>query len=182
MKKLRAYDIHIFKLANGTHEYRLEIDDSFFELFDHEMISKGNLLANVSMSKSDSMIQMTFHISGTVELTCDRSLDLFDHPLDFTSGMIYKYGEEDKELAEDVFVIQKHTQTINIASILFELIGLEIPMKKLHPRFQQDDDHNEDEVLMIYTSSPDTDGITEEQNEEPTDPRWAVLKKLKKNN
>lgn len=122
------------------------------------------------------MIQMFFQVEGTIELTCDRSLELFDHPLSFEAKMIFKYGDEEKELAEDVMVILKDTQTINIADLLFEFIGLEIPMKKLHPKFQEDED-NEEDMIMIYSSPLEDE--EEKQEEEVIDPRWAALKKLK---
>ena len=176
MKALRTYDIHIYKLSNGQHEYEFEISDTFFELFDSDLIRKGKLKAFITLQKSDSMIQMAFSIMGNVELVCDRSLDLFDHPLDTQRVMIYKFGEEEKELSEDVYVIFKDTQTLNIASILFEFIGLEIPMKKLHPRFEVDPASDE-ELEMIYSSAEVTE---KEQDEEQIDPRWAALKNLNK--
>ena len=122
------------------------------------------------------MIQMFFHVEGTVELTCDRSLELFDHPVSFETKMIFKYGDEEKELSEDVMVILKDTQTINIADLLYEFIGLEVPMKKLHPKFQEEND-NAEEMIMIYSSAEE--GEEDEQNEEIIDPRWAALKNLK---
>ena len=145
------------------------------------MFSTGELTADVSLQKSESMIQMTFNVEGTIELTCDRSLDLFDQPISFENTMIYKFGEEEKELSEDVMIIlnDNDTQTINIADLLFEFIGLQVPMKKLHPRFQEeDDDDDQEEGVMVYSSTVD-DSKTEEQQEEDVDPRWAALKKLK---
>ena len=145
------------------------------------MFSTGKLTADVSLQKSESMIQMTFNVEGTIELTCDRSLDLFDQPISFENTMIYKFGEEEKELSEDVMIILNNTQTINIADLLFEFIGLQVPMKKLHPRFQEEeeeDDDDQEEGVMVYSSTVD-DSKTEEQQEEDVDPRWAALKKLK---
>lgn len=143
------------------------------------MFSTGELTADVSLQKSESMIQMTFNVEGTIELTCDRSLDLFDQPISFENTMIYKFGEEEKELSEDVMIILNNTQTINIADLLFEFIGLQVPMKKLHPRFQEEeDDDDQEEGVMVYSSTVD-DSKTEEQQEEDVDPRWAALKKLK---
>ncbi len=176
MKARREFDIHIYKLSNGEHNYQFDISDSFFELFENEILSKGKLNANISLQKSDSMIQMGFQVEGAVELTCDRSLDLFDHPISFESRMIFKYGDEEQELSEDVMVILKDTQTINIADLLFEFIGLEIPMKKLHPRFDQEEE-SEDDFLMIYSSSEEESD--EQEEEQDVDPRWAALKKLK---
>ncbi len=177
MKARRAFDIHIFKLANGEHDYQFEISDSFFELFENEMFSGGKLSASVSLQKSESMIQMIFKVEGIIGLTCDRSLDLFDQPISFENRMIFKFGDEEKELSEDVMVILKDTQTINIADLLFEFIGLETPMKKLHPRFQEEEESDE-EGTMVYSSTFDNP-TTEEQQEEDVDPRWAALKDLK---
>ena len=39
----------------------------------------GNFKATVVLNKNETMIQMMYKITGSVELTCDRSLDLFDH-------------------------------------------------------------------------------------------------------
>lgn len=160
------------------HNYQFEISDSFFELFENEILNKGSLSVSVLLQKSDSMIQMDFALEGTIELTCDRSLDLFDQPLSFESKMIFKFGDEEKELSEDVMVILKDTQTINIADLLFEFIGLETPMKKLHPRFQDEESDDEEEGAIVYSSTFDTPA-SEEQKEEDVDPRWAALKDLK---
>ncbi|MCE7993089.1 MAG: DUF177 domain-containing protein [Roseivirga sp.] len=178
MKAFRQYDIHIFKLAIGLHDYQFEIKDEFFELFDNELVSKGNLTIDVSLTKSETMIEMVLHIQGSVELECDRSLDHFDYPINSHRKMIYRLGEEMEELSDELMVIPKDSQIINIASLLFEFIGLEVPMKKLHPRFQTEEEDDDEEFLEIYSSTTETE---EEQNqEEQVDPRWEALKKLKK--
>lgn len=181
MKAPREFDVHIFKLSNGEHNYQFEISDSFFELFENEVFSKGKLIADVSLQKSDSMIQMNFHVEGLIELTCDRSLELFDQPISFETRMIFKYGDEEKELSEDVMVIKKDCQTINLADLLFEYIGLEVPMKKLHPKFHEEEDDNDDEFIMIYSSEHENDDSDGQEKEQDVDPRWAALKKLKNN-
>lgn len=180
MRARKKYDIHIYKLSNGVHEYQFEIGKEFFEMFDGDLVENGQLNAVVSLNKSDSMIQVDFNIEGSLELECDRSLEKFDFPIRIDQNMIYKYGEEDKELSEDVFVIEKNTQTLNVAGIMYEFIGLEIPMKKLHPKFQEEEDEDdESEGSMIYTSEAEEDI---EQKEEDIDPRWAALKNLKNKN
>lgn len=177
MKAFRPYDIHIFKLTSSQHDYRFEIKDEFFELFNNELVNKGDLVINASLAKSETMIEMVLHIIGSVELECDRSLEHFDHPIDSHRKMIYRFGEELQELSDELMVIPKDSQIINVASLLFEFIGLEIPMKKLHPRFHTDDEDDE-EFLEIYSSTTESE---EDQNqEEQVDPRWAALKNLKK--
>ena len=179
MKGRKHFDIHIYKLSNGVHEHLFEIEDEFFEMFEGDLLDRGSLQVKVTLDKSDSMIQTEFDIEGTIELECDRSLKKFDHPLSIQKQLMFKYGDEEKELSEDVFVIEKNTQTLNFAEIIFEFIGLEIPMKKLHPKFQEEEDEDEEsEGSMVYSSEVEDDD--QEQEEEISDPRWEALKKLKK--
>lgn len=169
MKLFKDYKIEIFGLKNGSHEFDFVFEDKLFSQFENSQVTKGKGTCKVKMTKSDSMITLLFEVAGTIELECDRSLEKFDYQVQINKDQIYKYGEEEKELSEDVFVILKGTQEINIASLLFELIHLEIPMKKVHPRFQSTNEEDE----LIFTSKK------EDEKEKSADPRWEALKKLK---
>ena len=168
MRAFRDYKIEIFGLKNGAHEFDFSFNNDFFEAFESSLLSKGKGFCKVKMEKSDSMISLQFRVDGDIELECDRSLELFDHPIKTEKELIYKYGDEEKELSEDVYVITKGTQELNIASFLFEIIHLEIPMKKVHPKFQDENDGDE----MIFSSEEETEN-------DSVDPRWEALKKLK---
>jgi len=170
MKALKKYKIEIFGLKNGTHQIDISFDEEFFAEFENSLISKGKGTCDLELVKSDSMLTLIFNIEGSIELECDRSLELFDYPIAVEKSLIYKYGEEEQELSEDVYVIPKGTQEINIATFLYEMITLEIPMKKLHPKFQGDD--KEDEVIFSSDEK-------EEEKSNKVDPRWEALKKLK---
>ena len=169
MKQLRAFKIDIFGLSNNPHAFDFSFDDAFFEEFEDSLVSKGKGSCHVDLMKSDSMITLDLSIEGSIELECDRSLELFDHPISAKREVIFKYGDEEKELSEDVFVILKDQQEINIGEFLYEFIMLEVPMKKLHPKFQNDDNESDE---LIYSDES-------EVKEEGIDPRWAALKNLK---
>lgn len=171
MRDLRQYKIDIFGLSNSSHEFDFSFEDEFFEAFENSLVSKGKGSCKVELKKTDSMITIDLEVNGVIELECDRSLELFEYPISAEKELIYKYGDEEKELSEDVFVITKGAQEINIASILYESIMLEVPMKKLHPKFDADDESDE----LIYTSDNEVD----EEKESKVDPRWEALKKLK---
>ena len=174
MKTLRSFDIHIYNLSLGEYLYEIDIDRKLFEAFENEIVSDGNLIAKITLKRSETMIEMDFHVEGSVTLECDRSLDLFDYTLQFEKKMIFKLGEVEEELSDEAMVISRDTQTINVGALIFEFIGIEIPMKKLHPRFEEEDEETE-EVFLVY-SSQDDDEI--EENTKP-DPRWEALQKLK---
>lgn len=141
MKKsvLNTYKIDIFRLENKQYVHEFEGNDDFFEALDQELIQKGNFKATVVLNKNETMIQMVYNITGSVELTCDRSLDLFDFPVDITQKMILKFSDHNEEITEELMLIDRNTQYINVAQDIFDFIGLQIPIKKLHPRFIKDE-------------------------------------------
>ncbi|WP_210464460.1 YceD family protein [Rufibacter roseolus] len=186
MKEIKKYDINLVKLGNKSHSYEFELDDRFFELFEQELILGGNLKAEVVLHKSELLLQFDFHIKGTVRLTCDRSLEEFEHPLEVEQTLLVRYGPEDLELDVNVLQITPDTQYLNIAQHLYDYIGLAVPMKKLAPRFVEEDQEREDdpeaEGLLIYSTGSDEDdedGNDDDDEDGPVDPRFAALKKLK---
>jgi uncharacterized metal-binding protein YceD (DUF177 family) len=169
MKLLNKFDIVIAKLELGRHEFTFKIDDEFFELFDYSLVDHGDLKVQVELDKKVSFISLKFSFVGVVELVCDRSLEKYDHKLETTNKVIIKYGEEAQELSDEIELIPFNTQQINIARYIYEFITVAIPMKKLHPRYQ--DEADEDQI--IYSSKNDDEELLE------PDPRWSELKKLK---
>jgi len=136
---LNTFKIDIFRLENKQYLHEFEGNDDFFEALDQELIQKGNFKAVVVLNKNETMIQMMYKITGSVELTCDRSLDLFDFPVDITQKMILKFSDHNEEITEELVLIDRNTQYINVAQDIFDFIGLQIPIKKLHPRFIKDE-------------------------------------------
>ena len=177
---LRAYDINIAGLSNKRYEYDFTSGDSFFAALEQDLIQKGNVQTHVLLDKSETMIRLDFHIVGTVEQTCDRSLDPYDEPVDTRQMMLLKFGDHNEELSDEIELIERNTATINVARYIFEFIGLSLPMKRLHPRFRNEEDEDDEESgKVIYRSDPTNE---EADTDSPaTDPRWAALRKLSEN-
>ena len=204
MKKsiLNTFKIDIFRLENKQYLHEFEGDDNFFVALEQDLIEKGHFKAKVTLDKSEVMIQLLYHIVGAVELTCDRSLDTFDFPIDITQRLILKFSDHTEEITDELILIDRNTQYINVAQDIYEFIGLQIPMKKLHPRFvieeqsfnevDEDEDFEEDEEFIwedegeiVYSTATDEgeeeDEEKVEDSEPEIDPRWAILKKLNNN-
>ena len=177
MKKDAQFNLPIAHLALKTHHFEYEMGRDFFAEFDPkgELVTDGTLRADVELIKTDRLLTFNFHIAGTVRLTCDRSLDEFDQPLDLDRTLLVRYGDEAKELDDDVLQITPETQTLPLAQHLYDYIGLALPMKKLHPRFQNEpDDNPKAETKLIFS----TRQTGEQNDEDDEDPRWAALKSL----
>jgi uncharacterized metal-binding protein YceD (DUF177 family) len=120
---------------------------------------------------------VNIHISGWVELICDRSLDPFKYTIETEGQVIYKFGAEEKEIDDEVIMITRNHQFINLAQNIYEFISVAVPMKKLHPRYNSEEDEADDG--LFYTTREEN----QEKDENPAegDPRWEILRKLKNN-
>jgi uncharacterized protein len=180
VKFLRSFDIDIIRLKEGKHIFPFEIGGEFLSHFEgNEIAPNGLLQVKVTLLKQASVIEVWFDISGTVELTCDRSLEKYDEPIEVKERVLYKYGPEEKELSEEIFIITNDTAVINVAQLIYEFIILSVPAKRIHPNYREEEDEDEafeEEGKLVYVS----EDPSEEVNDEPkNNPLWEELKKLK---
>lgn len=176
MKGLSKYNIEIYKLANVKHEYNFEIANTFFALFENSPVTEGHVKVHLEVDKRENLIEANFQFKGEITLVCDRCLENYQQAIAHEEKLIYKYGDEEKEIDEQVSIITKQTQVINIGQFIYESIALTIPFKKLHPKFLEEEYESEG-GSMIYRDNSDE----REEKDDFVDPRWEILKNLKNN-
>jgi len=188
VKFLRAFDIEVIKFLEGKYEIDFEIGKEFFQHFeDNELLDEGRLTVRVLMDKGANLIEMNFLISGEVKLTCDRSLEEYFEPLEINERILFKYGEVEEEINEEVYMITRDTSKVNVAQFIYEFVLLGLPAKKIHPdhRTEFDEEDFEAEGTYAYIDGDNEEdseaepSADQDQKEENTDPRWELLKKLK---
>ena len=176
MKKDSPYIINLARLADKTHHFAFDLDRSFFEQFDQELIPDGQVHADVTLTKTERLITVDFDLHGTVRQVCDRSLDDYDQEINAQEQLLIRFGDENLELDDNVLQITPDTQTLPLTQHLFDYIGLALPMKKLHPRFQNEpDDEPDAKTKLIFTTRGENPG---DDDEDDTDPRWNALRNL----
>ncbi len=171
---MKEFSINIIGLSKKTHIFDFKLSDSFFEKYGKEVISGGDFDVRIVLDKRETFIEIDFNISGKTSLVCDRSLEPFDYQIEETRKIVFKYGDEAKEVSDEIVIITRDQDSIDIGQFIYEFIVLAIPIKKLHPKFQNEvSEEDETEVKIVYS--------TEEAKEEKEniDPRWEKLKKLK---
>jgi uncharacterized metal-binding protein YceD (DUF177 family) len=164
----KDFSVNILGLSKSVHLFDFALDGDFFRKYGQEVVANGNFVARVSLDKRETFIEADFDIKGHAHLVCDRSLDEFDYPISINKKVVFKYGEAPQEISDEIIIILETQDKLDLGQLMYEFIVLEIPMKRLHPRFRSDE--NIDGV--VYSSSV-------KDNEEKIDPRWEVLKKLK---
>ncbi len=173
--KLGDFVINIYNLENKRYTYDFQVDDRFFQFFEDSIIKVASGTVHIDLDKQESFICLNFHLQGEIELVCDRSLERYAEQVDTHQKLIYRYGDQEKELGIDCYMIPKGHQQLQLAQHIYEFFAIEVPMKKIHPKFREEDYLREE---LIYTTS----GENKAKNEQEVDPRWKELLKLKENN
>ncbi len=171
---ISKFDINIHGLDYKSHEYTFEGDDSFFEEYEQDIIEHGTFKVNLVLEKNSTLLKLNFEIKANIELQCDRSLEYFIEEFNFNEKFIFKFGEKEEEINEEMAIIPFGTLKINVADIIFDYITVRVPMKKLLPKFREETERSEDGV-MVYIDK----NASEEKEESQVDPRWEALLKIK---
>lgn len=176
MDKLRNYDVSFSGLKNGKHEFRFEIDKTFFQLFDTEQeFTNPRIEVNVLLDKHTTFLEFEIKIKGLVELVCDITNENFDYPIENEIRILVNFGEEYDDSNEDVITIPTGEHAFNVAHLIYENVMLSIPMKKISPNVS-------DEDLKILDRFSPKEVEEAEEKEHESDPRWDALKKLRDKN
>lgn len=173
MEKQELHNIEIIGLGYEKHTFNFVIDAAFFTSFESDIIEEGKLNVSIVIEKSETMIQTTLLANGWVMLSCDRTLEKFKFDVNFEKPLFFKYGDIYEELSEDVIRIPANLEAINFGQYMYEYIVLSLPTKRLHPKFEAEDETLEDEIVFFSEQG------NEEQQKEETDSRWDALKNLK---
>ena len=165
-KFLRKFGIKIQSLSNNTHLFEFEFDQKLLYQFNSDIdISDSKGTCKIILLKTDMMLDVTFEIKGITTLICDRTLKNYTHKLYFSKKILFKFGEEDEEISDEMIVINRGKSILNISKFIYEFFILEIPIKRLHPSIK-----NEDNIDNFVYKTRTTNRI---------DPRLESLKKLK---
>ncbi|MDE7092977.1 MAG: DUF177 domain-containing protein [Muribaculaceae bacterium] len=130
---------------------------------------------------------LTFDVTGTVTLLCDRCLDNLDVPIEAQYHVVVKFGESYDDSSDEMLVIPESDNYLNVAYLIYDTVMLAIPIKHVHPlgkcnramsallrkhRSQSGDDDLENQLI------DEMDDMDADQPEPAADPRWDALKKL----
>ena len=163
----KRYDIAFVGLKQGSHRFRFEIGDSFFEDFPYSMIEKGELIAELVLDKKEIIMIANFSVKGRVQLSCSRCNEAAWIQINDTMINYYKFGTE-REEDENLFVLSPDEYKINVAQQLYELITIALPVSPRHEK----GGCNEEMVALIKKYQ------RKSTNGEKKDPRWEELNKL----
>lgn len=183
MDKFKHYNVSFAGLPLGKHDFEFYITQSFFDLYKFEQdFYNPNLKIHLTLNKKNTFLELEFTLTGELELDCDITNESFQESLNSNTSVIVKFGEEFDDSDDEVWVIPQGEYQLNIAQMIYEMILLAIPIKRIHPDVKNGESHSEMLKLLEKYELHDGEKTESQAENEDIDPRWEQLKKLKNNN
>ena len=172
MCNLEQFKINLKTLKQDETPLQWELDDSFFQQLEGAQLQSGSLHVSGSIRKAVGFFELQLHTVGTVEVTCDRCLDLMRQPIGADLNTTVKLGTEDS-YDDDVITVDETQSVLDTAWLIYESIALAVPIRHVH----QPGDCNVamSEKLQQLSAARSSDADAQDN----IDPRWAKLKNLK---
>lgn len=162
----------IFEIPEGQSQRTVELESDDLEI---EEIPFNGATLDINFYRTLHFIQVKFGLNANVKLICDRSLDEFNHQIDTKYQVLFKAEEVEESADENGSIrnIDINSKQIDLEQDVLDTIMLNLPVKKLHPRFLDEDGNPKEFVNEQFGNDSD-------EGEETIDPRWEALKELKK--
>lgn len=172
VKLFNEYLVRFSELKKDQETFEFLLKDSFFKVFESNEWDTGSVQVSVTASKRSDGITFDFDLKGELIVTCDRCLETFQHQLNSEQTLFVKFGQTEQELDDDVQVVSKDDNQIDLSSFLYEYLVLALPVKKVHPENSEGKSGCDPRMIAKLNEHI----ITEES--EIMDPRWQDLKNL----
>ena len=171
MGKSSDFIVPFSGLKLGIHEFEFSVDDSFFEKLEYSPIKHGEVTVRLELDKKPAMLTLNFELSGWIGEVCDRGAVDYHQKLSGEHQVFVKFGEEYDEPDDNLIILPHESHEIDVTQLIYEFIGLNIPLKKVPCEEDGDTTICDQETLKALEES-----VSKEVNENPL---WAELNKIK---
>ena len=135
MNPFREFDIPFVGLKPGKHKFHYDIDNKFFELFEHSPINRATVKIDLDFDKKNNFFLLNFQISGIIHTACDRCADEIDFPIYADYPLVVKFDEHKEEINDDSLadvVYIAHSESIfNVGQLIYEFVILSVPIGRI---------------------------------------------------
>ena len=104
MCSLERFKIDLKGLTEEVSAFEWDINRDFFDALDETEVESGALHVSLSIRKASGFFELQFHTVGSVDITCDRCLDLMEQPIETDNRLVVKLGSSNSEDDDTVIV------------------------------------------------------------------------------
>lgn len=171
MGKSNEFVVQFSGLKLGTHSFEFKVGNSFFEKLEYSPFKEGEVDVKVVMEKKSSMLTLNFALTGWIKTNCDRCAVDYKQPINGENQVHVKFGDDFEELDDNLIVIPRDEYEIDISQLIYEFIGLSIPLRNVPCEEEGDTSICDQETLKLWEES--------DSEEEKINPLWAKLNDIK---
>ena len=172
MGSLELIKIDLKGLKDELTQLSFDLNKDYFEALDETDVDNGALHVSLSIRKASGFFELLLHSEGTVDITCDRCLDLMQQPIVADSRLTVKLGSTNLE-EDDVIYVDEDEGILDTSWLIYESVALAIPIQHVHAPGKC----NPAMTKVLEELSADRSG--DEESGQTIDPRWEKLKNLK---
>ena len=77
-------------------------------------------------------MEVQFLLKGVATVICDRCLDPVDLPVEYDGKIYVKFGEETVEQDENLLILSRAEDELDVSQYLYEFAHLSLPLKRVH--------------------------------------------------
>ena len=133
MNSLSKYKITFSGLKEGIHNFKFEIDNQFFLLFDYNEFNSCKIQVDVEFTKKTNLLELLIKSRGIINLDCHVSDESFNFEHSSDCKMVVKFGQKLNNEDYELLIVPNGTYEINLSQQLYEMIVLSLPLKVVHP-------------------------------------------------
>lgn len=172
MCSLEQFKIDLKGLTAEATALEFDLDKGFFDALDQTEVEGGALHVSLSIRKASGFFELQFHTVGTVDIVCDRCLDLMEQPIETDNRLTVKLGSTASE-DDDTVTVDENEGILDTSWYIYEFIALAIPIQHVHATGKCNP------AMMKALEELSADRSGDEESSQAVDPRWEALKKLK---
>jgi uncharacterized metal-binding protein YceD (DUF177 family) len=172
MCSLEQFKIDLKGLTAEATALEFDLDKGFFDALDQTEVEGGALHVSLSIRKASGFFELQFHTVGTVDIVCDRCLDLMEQPIETDNRLTVKLGSTASE-DDDTVTVDENEGILDTSWYIYEFIALAIPIQHVHATGKCNP------AMMKALEELSADRSGDEESNQAVDPRWEALKKLK---
>lgn len=165
-------DITPFK--SGVHQVELDPDPADLE-FDLEPFDDvhdvSDIYVDITIQAHRDRLLLHIDVEAEAELTCSRTLKTFEETVFGQYSVLFGPEElvgTETDDYDEVRPLSRGDREVDITDVVRDTIMIAIPQRKVAPGAEDED------IDMEFGAPDDPD-----EAEEPVDPRWSELQKLK---
>ena len=105
MKSITKHKIEFAGLKVGKHQFNFELNKEFFENFSFFDFNNIDLCVDVDLTKKSTLLELNFHVKGSVNVNCDMTNEPFDMPFNKEDFLVVKFGQEYNDEDNEILVL-----------------------------------------------------------------------------